>query len=365
MPTDTTTASISCPLPLCGWRYDQFYGPTDRLPVTDGRGAPPAFQAVPPAGEALTEHLGTHDPALWAQAVIDAQGERDQHAAASRHLARRIREVAGAWATQLPETVRTAAVVEVLMGIASHVPDRPHLRDDLWMRIVGACEARFENDGHPEDARAAADEAMSVVQPVLDELRAERGRLTVWLRGRLPESHRALEAAMELLRETCASYNAGDEYGKMFVPGLSRAVEVVHRVMLEGHDGPSADDDPERAPDDAAAALARVVAECDRIERAIHDQPTSPDFDGAYLAALGHVRRAITGPQPEVDVQPGDGAWGAMWLHSNWRSLTGRMATEEREHAAAAVLRWMHALDVADGRPAREEPRELRWWRTP
>ncbi|MFF1298188.1 MULTISPECIES: hypothetical protein [unclassified Streptomyces] len=114
--------------------------------------------------------------------------ERDQYFAAARHLARRITEVACIWHRDLPETVRTADVVSVLLGIASHVPDRPELRDDLWMRIAGAYEARFENDGHPEDARAAADEAMSVVQPVLAA--GERAQ-------------KRLEQARALHKETC------------------------------------------------------------------------------------------------------------------------------------------------------------------
>lgn len=60
---------------------------------------------------------------------------------------------------------------------------------------------------------------------------------------------------------------------------------------------------------------------------------------------------------------PGDEAWGSVWLHGNWRYLTKQMTTEAREDAAAAVLRWMHTLDATDRRPAREEPAELRWWR--
>lgn len=39
--------------------------------------------------------------------------------------------------------------------------------------------------------------------------------------------------------------------------------------------------------------LERVRAECDRIEAAVRANPTSPDFDGAYLAAIGHIRRAL------------------------------------------------------------------------
>lgn len=143
-----------------------------------------------------------------------AQAERDQYAAAARHLALRIREVACTWSRTLPEMVRTADVVSVLLGISSHVPDRPELRDDLWMRIAGAYEARFANDGHPEDARHAADEAMSVVQPVLAELRADRDQLTkkverldamaaAWAK-RLPDTIRtatAVEAIHQVTRE--------------------------------------------------------------------------------------------------------------------------------------------------------------------
>ncbi|MER7813830.1 hypothetical protein [Streptomyces sp. NPDC096153] len=39
--------------------------------------------------------------------------------------------------------------------------------------------------------------------------------------------------------------------------------------------------------------LAGVSAECDRIEAAVRANPKHPDFDGAYLAAIGHIRRAL------------------------------------------------------------------------
>lgn len=131
----------------------------------------------------------------------------------------------------------------------------------------------------------------------------------------------ALEAAMRRLRATCEAYNVGDDYGKTFVPGLSRAGEVVQRVMLEG--------------------VPRVAV--------------SPEYAG----------RADAGAPEESWADPGDEAWGSVWLRGNWRSITRQMSTPPREHAAAAVLRWMHALDAADGRPPREEPKELRWWRAP
>lgn len=50
--------------------------------------------------------------------------------------------------------------------------------------------------------------------------------------------------------------------------------------------------DTEQPVPPAAAALVRVLRECDRIERAVRAQPTNPDFDGAYLSCLGHIRKA-------------------------------------------------------------------------
>jgi hypothetical protein len=47
----------------------------------------------------------------------------------------------------------------------------------------------------------------------------------------------------------------------------------------------------------AAAPAARVQAECDRIEAAVRGNPTHPDFDGAYLASIGHIRRALSGEE--------------------------------------------------------------------
>ena len=47
------------------------------------------------------------------------------------------------------------------------------------------------------------------------------------------------------------------------------------------------------------ATVARVRAECDRIEAAVRANPQDPDFDGAYLAAIGHVRNALAQPRGE------------------------------------------------------------------
>ena len=53
-----------------------------------------------------------------------------------------------------------------------------------------------------------------------------------------------------------------------------------------------------------------------------------------------------------------DSAWCAVWLHGNWRWLTQKMTTEEREAAADAVDRCrMRAEPEEDVEPI------SRWWR--
>lgn len=49
----------------------------------------------------------------------------------------------------------------------------------------------------------------------------------------------------------------------------------------------------------AEAAIERVRAECDRIEAAVHDSPTSPDLAGGYLACLRHIRAALAPQEPQ------------------------------------------------------------------
>ena len=66
---------------------------------------------------------------------------------------------------------------------------------------------------------------------------------------------------------------------------------------------------------------------------------------------------------PDAPAEYGDGAWGSVWLHGNWRYLTEQMTTEEREHAADAVARWDQGLADVDGEQGRPEPEGLRWWR--
>lgn len=68
---------------------------------------------------------------------------------------------------------------------------------------------------------------------------------------------------------------------------------------------------------------------------------------------------SITGTDP----LPGDGAWGSVWLHGNWKRLTTNMTTPERELAADAVARWSAALNAEDSDLEAGEPEGLRWWR--
>lgn len=250
--------SYSCPLPTCEWSRD--------VPASEG----PMGAEV-----AMREHADSHSALEYQRALATAreqttalETERDQYRSAARHFAFRIRHTAHVWATTLPETIPTAEVVSALSGIASHFTDRPHLRDDLWMRIAGAYEARFETDGHPEDARHAADEAMEAVKPVVDELRATREAAEKRLQ--------AITEAVVLWRDRPGANDVG------------LALSLANILDTDQPDPP------------AATALVRVLRECDRIERAVRGNPTEPDFDGAYLAAIKHIRAAAKGA-PETE----------------------------------------------------------------
>lgn len=54
-----------------------------------------------------------------------------------------------------------------------------------------------------------------------------------------------------------------------------------------------------------------------------------------------------------------DGAMHAVWLHGQWRWITQKMSTEEREAAVAAVVRYSRS--IGEGKPPLE-PDGLRWW---
>ena len=81
----------------------------------------------------------------------------------------------------------------------------------------------------------------------------------------------------------------------------------------------------------------------------------------AREAALLHPPAGRTGARHPDDTAE-NGAWGTVWLEGNWRWLTSRMTTPEREYAADRVTAWSRVLAAADGEPGRPEPDGLRWW---
>ena len=108
--------------------------------------------------------------------IAELEHERDQYAYAIRQLILQVKTTAYAWVTTMPDSISTAGVAHALDDLCSPVVTREglrgggRLRDDLWSAIVGAYYLRFQNDGHPEDSEAAADEAMAIVQPELNRL---------------------------------------------------------------------------------------------------------------------------------------------------------------------------------------------------
>ncbi|MFD9443452.1 hypothetical protein [Streptomyces sp. NPDC060001] len=102
------------------------------------------------------------------------------------------------------------------------------------------------------------------------------------------------------------------------------------------------------------AALAQVRRLCDMtISESVRVQAVEQARD--TLAVID----AVTG----TALLPGDGAWGSVWLHGNWKWLTKNMTTPERELAADAVARWSAALHAEDEDLEAGEPDGLRWWR--
>lgn len=56
-----------------------------------------------------------------------------------------------------------------------------------------------------------------------------------------------------------------------------------------------------------------------------------------------------------------DSAMHSIWLHGDWRFLTRKMTTEEREAAAVAVQRCHHLIGDEPGDPALPLT-SVRWW---
>jgi hypothetical protein len=79
---------------------------------------------------------------------------------------------------------------------------------------------------------------------------------------------------------------------------VAASSEEGHAVRMAAQYAERAIENGERA-ERAEAAIERVRVECDRIEAAVHDSPTSPDLAGGYLACLRHIRAALDPQEPQ------------------------------------------------------------------
>lgn len=124
---------------------------------------------------------------------------------------------------------------------------------------------------------------------MLDQLYAERDQLairvwnaedasTAWERKADEQQARAEKAEAEL--DALKTVTTG------YCPHCGR-----------GDCSPTADQwlEQRQRADRAEAAIARVRAECDRIESAVNDNPTNGDLAGGFLACLRHIRAALDG----------------------------------------------------------------------
>lgn len=82
----------------------------------------------------------------------------------------------------------------------------------------------------------------------------------------------------------------------------------------------------------------------------------------AQLASSNDMlERVLTGFRGD-EPTPLEAAMHSVWLHGNWRWLTQKMTTEQREAAADAVQRysdWLSRDEVEQG----SNVLDLRWWR--
>ncbi|MFI0929687.1 hypothetical protein ACH4TP_38050 [Streptomyces sp. NPDC021012] len=91
-------------------------------------------------------------------------------------------------------------------------------------------------------------------------------------------------------------------------------------------------------------------------------------YRATYEAALAREAARLHSPVGRSGARhpedtPENGAWCTVWLEGNWRWVTSRMTTEQREYAADRVAAYGRVLAAADGED-RPEPEGLRWWRT-
>ena len=103
------------------------------------------------------------------------------------------------------------------------------------------------------------------------------------------------------LRAIGAELEAGQDAG--------RRLKAITEAVILWRDRPGGDIglaialtailDTEQPEPPATKALVNVLRECDRLEHTVRANPTAPDFDGAYLACIGHIRKAAGAIPPD------------------------------------------------------------------
>jgi hypothetical protein len=170
--------------------------------------------------------------------------------------------------------------------------------DDITARLAAAYYTRFDNNGHPEDSTTAAEVAMTVLGPELDRLTR---KLTATARVRddaigaldtMQIDRDRLAAEVEALRTEAAKMRAF--LGKLRERNAKNFgdAQKLRRWLKEEKEETQAHFEEAL---EAQTKLDTVRAECDRIETAVRANPKSPDFDGAYLSCLRHIRAVLDG----------------------------------------------------------------------
>lgn len=354
---DDSTTPVACP--LCpSLRY--FTGPADATDhfrtahpeqqLVDGPWpmlVPPDGTLSTPATEADDAPTTANDDASAACRIMETRTCPTSYAGecGDRPCARFESDDPAPWTDQAPaddeEALRTARrdQLGLLLSRAGRgvlTPDeatllRQHVETE--MRDADTARARAEQAedllhvAHETSNRSEAERAAAVA-----ELERMRGLLTAEHKranDAIDRETRAEEAAEEARAERDAADRARAEAQRDRDQHAVTLAEVLHsfaKVLSDdkqrviGFMGPTADPDTfERwrsviAPtverpwweqlaevraelEQAQAVIERVRAECDRLETAVRANPTAPDFDGAYLAAVRHVRAALDGTE--------------------------------------------------------------------
>jgi hypothetical protein len=213
--------------------------------------------------KAMCDALGVGYHLNWQQIIDTAQRSHTANAEWQQESERRRAALSEALG------LGTSAPWYAIVDRAATVKTAAYERAELLESARDALSTAGQNGPHADDWPAIA--------PGIEALAAERD---VAVEG----ERRAMQQRKEMAEERYAWQERGDRAEKRAVlaeRALTRAMADWRREA--------------RRADTAEAAITRVRDECDRIEQAVRDNPTSPDMQGGYLACLRHVRAALDG----------------------------------------------------------------------